>query len=150
MVARPSESWGREEGPSGYTGGGYTGGGYTGGGYTDEGYTGGYKRKTKKKTNLFCWDKIPGKDDARFIKFLKQNFDIDWVENAKIEKIDKRKTIRVSDEKNCILLRLNDKKNKVTLEISDGRTDEYIVRIENGKINIYNKTRKKDKRKQEE
>ncbi|MDP2788816.1 MAG: hypothetical protein Q8O46_02055 [bacterium] len=34
-------------------------------------------------------------------------------------------------------LKLNDEKNKVTLEIDDGRTDEFIAKIGNGKLNVY-------------
>ena len=86
---------------------------------------------------LFSWNKIPGNDNERFIEFLKQNFGIDWVKTAKIEKIDDDKTIKVSTEMNSLSLRLNDEKTKVNLQIDDGRTDEFIVKTENGKLNIY-------------
>ena len=86
---------------------------------------------------LFSWNKIPGNDDERFIEFLKQNFSIDWVKTAKIEKIDDDKTIKVSTEMNSLSLRLNNEKTKVNLQIDDDRTDEFIVKTENGKLNIY-------------
>lgn len=86
---------------------------------------------------LFSWSKIPGNNNERLLEFLKQNFGIDWIETAKIEKIDDDKTIRVSIEKSSLSLRLNDRKTKVNLEIDDGRTYEFTVRTENGELNIY-------------
>ncbi len=86
---------------------------------------------------LFSWDDIPGKDDERLVEFLKKRFDIEWVENAKIDKIDEGKTIRVSTKKNSLSFRLSDRKFRANLEIDDGRTAEYIVKTEYGKRNIF-------------
>ena len=86
---------------------------------------------------LFSWDGIPGNDNERLIEFLKQNFGIGWVKTAKIEKIDNDKTIKVFTGKNYISLKLNDKKPEVNLSIDDGRTDKFVVIIENSELNIY-------------
>jgi len=86
---------------------------------------------------LFRWNDIPGIDNDRLIDFLKQNYGISWVRLAKIEKIDDGKTIRISVEKNYILLCLNIEKTKVNLTIDDGRANEFIVKMESGKLNIY-------------
>jgi len=86
---------------------------------------------------LFSWDGTPGNDNERLIEFLKQNFGIGWVKTAKIKKIDNDKIIKVFTEKNCLSLKLNDKKLEVNLEIDDGRTDKFVVIIENSKLNIY-------------
>lgn len=86
---------------------------------------------------LFSWGEIPGNDYGRFIEFLIQKFDIDWVKTAKIEKIDDDKTIKISAEKNSLSLRLNNEKTKANLKINDDRTDEFIAKMENGKLNIY-------------
>ncbi len=85
----------------------------------------------------FSWDEIPGKDSGRLKVFLKQNFGIDWVRPAKIEKIDDNRIIRISTEKNSLSLRLNDEKTRVNLTIDDGRTDEFVVKTENCKLDIY-------------
>ncbi len=77
---------------------------------------------------LFGWNKIPVRDNGRLIKFLKQNYSIDWVKIAKIEKINGDKTIKLSTEKKVLSLKLNDENTKVSLEINDGRTDEFIVK----------------------
>lgn len=94
-----------------------------------------------KETNieekyLFSWDDIPGNDNGRLIEFLKKRFGIDLID-AKIEKIEEGRTIRSSFKNNFPSLKLNDDKTKVSLEIDDMRTDEFIARTENGKLNIY-------------
>ena len=85
---------------------------------------------------LFSWDEISENGEG-LINFLKWNYSIDWVKTAKIEKIDDNKTIRITKEKNFLSLRLNNEKTKVNLEIDDGRTEELIAKMENGKLNIY-------------
>ncbi len=86
---------------------------------------------------LFSWDKIPGNDNVKLTEFLIKKFGIDWVKTAKIEKIDDDMTIRLTDEYNFLSLKLNNEKTKVNLEINDVRTYEFIVKIENGMLNIY-------------
>ena len=86
---------------------------------------------------LFSWNKIPGNDSSRLIEFLRQQFCLDWIGTAKIEKIDTDKTIKIYKEENFVTISLNDKKTKVDLKINDGRTDEFIARIQNGEVKIY-------------
>jgi len=87
---------------------------------------------------LFSWDEIPGNDSDKLIEFLLQNFGVAWVRRAKIEKIDNGKTINVTTENNSFSLRLNDGKNKVILTFNNIKINEFIVKIEKGKINIFN------------
>ena len=47
----------------------------------------------------FYWDEVPGNDNGRLIKFFEQNYGIEWVKTAKIEKIDRGMTIRITGEK---------------------------------------------------
>jgi len=87
---------------------------------------------------LFSWDEIPGNDSVRLIDFLKQNYNVDWVKKAKIEKINDGRTIIASDGKKFLSLNLNDEKSNVNLKIYDIKTDEFNARTEDGKLNIYN------------
>lgn len=41
---------------------------------------------------LFSWDEILRNDSGELIDFLRQNYSIDWVKTAKIEKIDNGRT----------------------------------------------------------
>lgn len=66
-----------------------------------------------------------------------QNFNIEWVKAAKINKNDDNKTIKITNDTNFLSLTLNNEKNKVNIEIDDGRTDKFIVKTENGELNIY-------------
>ncbi len=93
--------------------------------------------KLLKHVYLFSWDNVPGNDNGRLVEFLNQNFGIEWVKTAKIRKIDGGRTIKVSTEKNFILMSLNDEKTKINLEIDDGRTDKFIAKMENSKLNLY-------------
>lgn len=89
-------------------------------------------------TYLFRWDEIPGNDNKKLIDLLKQNFDVDWVKEEKIEKLNNNNTIRVFSGKKSLSLSLNDEKTKVYLKIEDFRTYEFIAKTENGVLNIYN------------
>lgn len=86
---------------------------------------------------LFSWDETPVKNNFRLTEYLGQKFGIDWAKTATVEKINYGKTIKVFKNKNYLFLKLNDEKTSVNLEIDDGRTDKFIAKIENGKINIY-------------
>lgn len=86
---------------------------------------------------LFSWNNVPGKDNLRLVEFLNRNFSLEWVKTANIEKIDDDMTIKVSSENFYLCMSLKDKKTKVKLNIYDGRTDEFIAKMENGTLNIY-------------
>ncbi len=86
---------------------------------------------------LFSWDDVPGNDNEKLIEFLKQRYGIGWVITAKIVKIDDDKTIKVSSGVNSLSLKLINEKTKVNLEINNVRTDKFIVKIENSKLDIY-------------
>jgi len=38
------------------------------------------------RDTLFSWYKIPGKDNVRLLKYLKQKFNIEWIKTGNIEK----------------------------------------------------------------
>ncbi len=70
-----------------------------------------------------------------------QYFNIEWINAAKIEKNADGKTIMVTNDTNYLSLTLNNEKTNVNLEIDDVRTDIFIVKTENGELNIYQKSR---------
>lgn len=85
---------------------------------------------------LFNWENVPGKDDGKLIQFLEQKYGVDWVRSAKIEKSSGNE-IKISTEKNVLLLTLNNENTKVTLSINNIKTDEFVVKVENKKVNVY-------------
>lgn len=98
----------------------------------------GFVRANKLFLFSFTWDEIPGNDSERLEDFLKQYINIDWEKKATIEKIDKGKTIRVSTEKNSILLKQTDKKTKLKFEIDGVRTGEWKVKPKDDKLTLSN------------
>ncbi len=100
-------------------------------------------------TYLFNWDELTDEltkedNEEKLKEFLTENFNIDWVETAKIDKPDD-KTIIVSNKNKSLWLKL-DKENKVNLKIQDSfirnqffnflryTTKRNIVKKERGKI----------------
>lgn len=96
---------------------------------------------------LFSWDEIPGNHNGKLIEILNQNFAIDYLEKAKIEKNDDDKTIKLTSENNSVLLKLNFEKTKATLTIDGNEADEFVLKVENGKLNVYDDNAKKVKQK---
>jgi PGF-pre-PGF domain-containing protein len=89
------------------------------------------------RSYLFSWEEIPGNDSERLIDFLKSNYDVDWVETATIDKTDNGKKIKITAGKKSISLNLNNENTELNLKIDNGKTDKFIVKTENGKLNIY-------------
>ncbi len=87
----------------------------------------------KSKLSIY----IPENDNAKLIEFLSQKFGIEWVTTANIEKIDDDRTIKITNDKKFVSLKLNNEKTIVNLEIYDGRTDKFLVKTENGELNVY-------------
>jgi hypothetical protein len=88
---------------------------------------------------LFQWNQKPLRRNVRLIKYLKQNYNIDWVKIAKIKYIKSEKTIKLSAGEKSLSLRLNEEETKVTLTIDGVRTDEFIVERGKKDLNIYKK-----------
>ena len=87
---------------------------------------------------VFCWDDVPGKDNAKLTEYLKKGFSLDWIDNAIIEKTDDSKVIKLtSDQKYLSLELVGDLVPDVKLTVSDGRTGKYILVFEKGKRNVY-------------
>ncbi len=105
-------------------------------GHGTHGFKSGVNLSILSNKYSFNWNKIPRNNNDEFLNFLKVHYNLDWIEDAKIIKTDD-KTVRVSTEKNSLWVKINNEKTKINLEIDDGRTDEFVAKEENGKLNIY-------------
>jgi len=85
---------------------------------------------------LFSWDSVPGTDNEKLRRFLKDDFDIEWVESAEIHKSDDT-TISISMNGKSAEIKMDEKKEKAILKIRDGRIHYLKIRTENDKLNIY-------------
>ena len=86
---------------------------------------------------LFSWDNVPGDDNDKLMIFLKDEFDIDWAENAEICKSNDDTTINISKDAKSVEIFMDAKEEKATLKISDGRTHDLKVKKEDDKLNLY-------------
>ena len=83
---------------------------------------------------LFSWDNVPGNDNETLIRFLRDDLDMDWVENAEISKFDDGKTIFITKDENSAEIMIDEKEGKAPLKIGNY---DLKVKKENGKLNIY-------------
>jgi transposase len=97
----------------------------------------GKRGRPKKNEYLFSWKEIPGNDSERLTDFLKSNYDVDWVKTAKIAKTDDDKTIMIIAGEKLISLNLSSENTELDIKIDNGKTDKFIVKTENDKLNIY-------------
>ena len=92
--------------------------------------------RSREVKYLFNWYEIPGKDNLILKNILIQNFNIDWVNKAEIDKIDPE-TIKVFTDEKFLCLRLNGENTKIFLTIDDNQIDEFYVIMEKNMLNIY-------------
>ena len=86
--------------------------------------------------HLFCWDDVPGTDSERLLRYLRTAHSISWTRDAKIQKIDDGKTIRVSKGDDSVRITLDEAKKEATLKFSDDTTQKLEIKEENGKLKI--------------
>lgn len=94
-------------------------------------------KKKSRQPQKFSWDNVPGDDTDKLISFLKDEFDIDWADDAEISKSDDGMTISISTDEHSAEIIMDGNKKKATLKISDGKTHYLKVKEEDGKLNIY-------------
>ena len=97
------------------------------------------KKINKSKEYLFSWDEVPGKDSEGLLNHLVDNQKISWAKNAEIKKSDDGNTITVEKGENSLTLKLN-KEEYFTINTDYGIIYKYVLKKENGKLNIYNGT----------
>lgn len=97
------------------------------------------KSRPNTRKDLFSWDKIPGNDNGRLIKYLSLKFGEDQFKPVNIDKVDNDNTIIVSTETNSLSLKLNHEKTMIDITIDDGRIFKYefMVRMENDEMKTY-------------
>ena len=77
---------------------------------------------------LFNWADTTDRYHIDNLRFLENAFDLHLAQNIKLEKIDKGKTLRISNEKGYItLIKLSENKDRVFLISIDGRQYELSV-----------------------
>jgi hypothetical protein len=92
--------------------------------------------KKYSRVYLFDWSSVPGNDNGKLLKFLKDDLEINWVKNATIIKQEDDKVIRIFSGNNSIeIVRENDK--EAIIKLSNGKTYDLQVENDRGKYYIY-------------
>lgn len=84
----------------------------------------------------FNWNDVPGKDNFKLLRFLFEDFNLNFVTAPEIKKIENGKTIRISDEKSFVLIRLNDEETTAIVIIDNVITCEFLVEKTNVRLKI--------------
>ncbi|ODS39532.1 MAG: hypothetical protein A7316_05345 [Candidatus Altiarchaeales archaeon WOR_SM1_86-2] len=87
--------------------------------------------------HLFTWNDVPGDGSGQFEQFLAGELEINWLENAQINKSKDNRTITVTNGENSLTAELKKEKNRVAISPKDGKTREYVLMEEDGKMNVY-------------
>ena len=101
----------------------------------------GISDKALQEGYIFTWNRVPGIDEKRLKSFLKERFNIDWLDGAtvKFKKSDDEKTIEISDEKHNISIKLNDEKTNAQIAIDNIYYCLTAIK-QNGTLDIYQET----------
>lgn len=91
-----------------------------------------------KDIYLFTWENVPGNQSHILLNFLKNDFNINWAENANIIK-DEDKTIRILTDENSIELKLYNDSAQSWISTGAGQSLGLWVLGENGTNNVYYK-----------
>ena len=88
-----------------------------------------------ENVDLFNWDEITENDICK--EYLIKNFHVEWLKEAEIKKSNEDKTIKFYDEDNSLCFNLDEEKMKAFLTINGVKIDEFFVKIEDTKRDLY-------------
>ena len=93
----------------------------------------------KKYSNpyLFSWDRVPGNESFKLLKFLKDDLEVNWTDDSKIIKTDDGRTIQVSGAEDSAYIKLDESKERAFLRMSDGRIYNLQVKKDSDKLYIH-------------
>jgi hypothetical protein len=88
----------------------------------------------------FSWD-LTENDKNKLKMFLREDFDINWVDDVIIHKSDDDKIIDIRKDDNSAQIIMDETGDRATLRINGDITNDLEVKKINGKLNIYNSSK---------
>jgi CRISPR/Cas system CMR subunit Cmr6 (Cas7 group RAMP superfamily) len=86
------------------------------------------------KLSCIDWNEIHENYREQFVEFLKQNYGIDWISSASIQRLEEGKTIKFSHEKHTVTLRLDNDSSKAVLINDNKKICDFPLKLDNEKI----------------
>ena len=86
---------------------------------------------------LFNWDNVPGNDSEMLLKYLKDDLDIKWLENATISKYNHDTIINITAGEHSAEIIMDERKENAKLKIDNNRTYVLEVKKEGDELNVY-------------
>jgi hypothetical protein len=96
-----------------------------------------YQTIDKNMVYVFSWDNVPGSDSEILLRFLRDNLNIGWVEDAEIHKDEDSKAISIIKDKNTAKIMMSAQNKEAFIETSNGITYNLKINEEDGKLNMY-------------
>lgn len=90
----------------------------------------------KEIMDVIRWDNIPGNDSELLLKFIRDEYDINWSENATISKSNDSMTIFISTDEHSAEIIMDESDEEATLKTDDGRTYKLMIVKEDGELCI--------------
>jgi hypothetical protein len=91
----------------------------------------------KTKKCLFSWGNVPGVDDGKLRRYLKDDFAIDLGDNAIIDNNPNGNITISEDNEDIAEIIMFSKEKAAILKINDGRSVDLKVKKESGELNVY-------------
>jgi len=85
---------------------------------------------------MFRWNQVESKDRKDLLNLLTKRFNLNWVKDASIRKDSSTDTVEISDDNNKLSISLDKKSNKAVMKVNDEYLHTFIVKEENGEIEI--------------
>ena len=86
---------------------------------------------------LFNWDNVPGNDSEMLLKYLKDDLDIKWLENATISKYNHDTIINITAGEHSAEIIMDERKENAKLKIDNNRTYVLEVKKQGDELNVY-------------
>jgi hypothetical protein len=86
---------------------------------------------------LFNWDNVPGNDSEMLLKYLKDDLDIKWLENATISKYNYDRIINITANEHSAEIIMDERKENAKLKIDNNRTYVLEVKKQGDELNVY-------------
>jgi hypothetical protein len=89
------------------------------------------------KLYVFNWNNVPGSESETLRKFLIEEYNVDWVGEAEINKTDDNKIIQIRKDEKTAQIILDEQEEKARLIVNNDKRLDLLVKSERDMLNVY-------------